>query len=63
MKKLLSLLSMFLLSFGSSINLISCENIANNKPHLQHNSYNELKISLKTNIDLEKRYLPHPVLM
>ncbi len=31
MKKLLSLLSMFLLSCGSTMNLISCGNIANNK--------------------------------
>ncbi len=34
MKKLLSLLSMFLLSYGSTINLIICGNIANNKPKL-----------------------------
>ncbi|WP_342262487.1 MULTISPECIES: hypothetical protein [unclassified Spiroplasma] len=34
MKKLLSLLSIFLLSCGSTMPLISCGNIANNKPHL-----------------------------
>ncbi len=63
MKKLLSLLSMFLLSCGSTINLISCENIANNRAHLSPNLENVLKVNSETNIDLEKRYLPHSVLM
>ncbi len=63
MKKILSLLAIFLFLCTNTVNLISCENIANNKPHLQHNSDNELKINLKTNIDLEKRYFPHHVLM
>ncbi|PQP78671.1 hypothetical protein C6B38_04530 [Spiroplasma sp. ChiS] len=44
--------------------MINCGNIANNKEHLQPpNSDNKLKIDSKTNIDLEKRYLPHPVLI
>lgn len=34
MKKLLSLLSIFSLSCTNTVNLISCGNIANNKPHL-----------------------------
>lgn len=34
MKKLLSLLSIFSLSFVNTMNLISCGNIANNKAHL-----------------------------
>lgn len=34
MKKLLSLLSIFSLSCGSTMNLISCSNIVNNKPKL-----------------------------
>ncbi|MBW3057822.1 MAG: hypothetical protein CXB60_01180 [Spiroplasma poulsonii] len=63
MKKLLSLLSIFLLSFVNTVNLISCENITNKKPHLQHNSDNDLKVNSETNINLEKIYLPHPVLI
>ncbi|WP_426605875.1 hypothetical protein [Spiroplasma endosymbiont of Glossina fuscipes fuscipes] len=34
MKKIISLLSIFLLSCTNTVNLISCGNIANNKPHL-----------------------------
>ncbi len=34
MKKILSLLSIFSLSCTNTVNLISCGNIANNKPHL-----------------------------
>ncbi|MBW3058964.1 hypothetical protein D6D54_05150 [Spiroplasma poulsonii] len=34
MKKLLSLLAIFSLSCTNTVNLISCGNIANNKPHL-----------------------------
>ncbi|ALA97790.1 hypothetical protein SKUN_00902 [Spiroplasma kunkelii CR2-3x] len=34
MKKLLSLLTIFSLSFTNTVNLISCDNIANNKPKL-----------------------------
>ncbi|WP_158676107.1 hypothetical protein [Spiroplasma poulsonii] len=45
------------------MNLISCENITNKKPHLQHNSDNDLKVNSETNINLEKIYLPHPVLI
>ncbi|WP_338964967.1 hypothetical protein [Spiroplasma endosymbiont of Sarcophaga carnaria] len=63
MKKLLSFLSIFLLSFVNTVNLISCENITNKKPHLQHNSDNDLKVNSETNIDLEKIYFPHPVLI
>lgn len=33
MKKVLSLLSIFSLSRGSTMPLISCDNITNNKPH------------------------------
>ncbi|WP_342262455.1 MULTISPECIES: hypothetical protein [unclassified Spiroplasma] len=64
MKKLLSLLTIFSLSFTNTMTLLSCDNIANNKPFLHSlNTENELKVNLKTNIDLEKRYLPHPVLI
>ncbi|WP_162475940.1 hypothetical protein [Spiroplasma sp. ChiS] len=34
MKKLLSFLAIFSLSCTNTVNLISCGNIANNKPHL-----------------------------
>ncbi len=60
MKKLLSLLAIFLLSCANTMTLISCGNIANNKPHLPPNLENDLKVNLKTNIYLEKRYLPQP---
>ncbi|WP_425379879.1 hypothetical protein [Spiroplasma endosymbiont of Stenodema calcarata] len=65
MKKIISLLVIFSLFCANTMTLISCRNIANNKsPHLQPpNSDNKLKIDSKTNIDLEKIYLPHPVLM
>ncbi|APE75723.1 hypothetical protein [Spiroplasma citri] len=64
MKKLLSFLAIFLFLCTNMGNLISCGNIANNKEHLQPpNSDNKLKIDSKTNIDLEKRYLDHPVLI
>ncbi|QIA68157.1 hypothetical protein GL981_00480 [Spiroplasma citri] len=63
MKKLLSFLAIFSFLCTNTVNLISCGNIANNKAHLYPNLENVLKVNLETNIDLEKRYLPHPVLM
>ncbi|WP_338955134.1 MULTISPECIES: hypothetical protein [unclassified Spiroplasma] len=64
MKKLLSLLVIFSLSCANTMTLIGCGNIDTNKPHLQPNNFkNNLKINLETNIDLEKRYLSHPILM
>lgn len=63
MKKLLNLLAILSLSFVNTVNLISCVNIVNNKSHLPpYNLENVLKVNSETNIDLEKRYLPHPVL-
>ncbi|GAA6238868.1 MAG: hypothetical protein SPLM_09850 [Spiroplasma phoeniceum] len=63
MKKILSLLSMFLLLCTNTMTLLSCGNIANNKAHLYPNLENVLKINSETNIDLEKIYLLHSVLM
>ncbi|UNF61920.1 hypothetical protein [Spiroplasma poulsonii] len=63
MKKLLSFLAIFSFLCTNTVNLISCGNIANNKAHLYPNLENVLKVNLETNIDLEKMYLPHPVLI
>ncbi len=44
MKKVLILLLIFSLSCGSTMSLISCSNIANNKPHLSPSKPKELII-------------------
>ncbi|UZQ30443.1 MAG: hypothetical protein OHM56_02605 [Spiroplasma phoeniceum] len=63
MKKLLIFLAIFSFLCKNTVNLISCENIANNKTNLTNNLVNVLKVNLETNINLEKMYLPHPVLI
>ncbi|RUP78164.1 hypothetical protein D6D54_01475 [Spiroplasma poulsonii] len=60
---LVCFINIFVVVFVNTVNLISCENITNKKPHLQHNSDNDLKVNSETNINLEKIYLPHPVLI